>query len=42
MKNLFKIIFGALLVTTLFSSCEKDEIKAEFLGGKAPILTAST
>ena len=42
MKNLFKIIFGALLVTTLFSSCEKDEVKAEFLGGKAPILTAST
>lgn len=31
-----------LLLSAFFTSCEKDEIKSEFLGGTAPKLTAST
>lgn len=42
MKKLIQLICGALLVTTFFASCEKDEIRSEFLGGTAPVLTAST
>jgi len=42
MKKLIQLICSTLLVTTFFASCEKDEIRSEFLGGTAPVLTAST
>ena len=42
MKNIFNLICLALFTAGFLSSCEKDEVKAEFLGGTAPALTAST
>jgi len=42
MKNIVKLIFGSLLLTGIFSSCEKDENKIYFEGGTAPVLTASS
>lgn len=42
MKNIVKLIFGSLLLTSIFSSCEKDENKIYFEGGTAPVLTASS
>ncbi|HQU95610.1 MAG TPA: SusE domain-containing protein [Saprospiraceae bacterium] len=40
-KNLLMILSGFLFLIS-FTSCEKDEVKSEFLGGTAPKLTAST
>ena len=42
MKNIFNLICLALFTMGFLSSCEKDEVKAEFLGGTAPVLTSST
>jgi hypothetical protein len=42
MKNIVKLFTGALLMGTLFSSCEKDENQISYEGGTAPVLTAST
>ena len=41
-KNIFNLICLALFTMGFLSSCEKDEVKAEFLGGTAPVLTSST
>jgi len=40
-KNILMILSGLLFLIS-FTSCEKDEVKSEFLGGTAPKLTAST
>ena len=42
MKNTIKILTGAVLAISLFSSCEKDENKIYYEGGTAPVLTASS
>ena len=36
------MILSGFLFLISFTSCEKDEVKSEFLGGTAPKLTAST
>jgi starch-binding outer membrane protein SusE/F len=41
MKNISKLAFLSLLLTTLIWSCSKDENKIYFEGGTAPVLTAS-
>ena len=42
MKNILKLLFGALFLTGAFFSCKKDENKIFYEGGKAPVLTASS
>lgn len=42
MKNIFKLICLTLFSIGFLTGCEKDEVKAEFLGGTPPVLTAST
>ena len=41
MKKIFKMLFCAVAVLALFSSCKKDENQVYFEGGTAPVLTAS-
>ncbi len=41
MKNILKLLLSTLLVTTVFSACEKDENKISYFGGTAPVLTAN-
>ncbi len=41
MKNIFKLLFGALMLTTAFTACEKDENKISYEGGTPPVLTAN-
>lgn len=42
MKNIVKLLFGALAITGVLSSCEKDENKVFFEGGTPPVLTPSS
>jgi len=42
MKNISKIVFLSLLLTTILWSCSKDEKKIYFEGGTAPVLAASS
>jgi starch-binding outer membrane protein SusE/F len=42
MKNIFNYICFAFFTIGFLTGCEKDETKAEFLGGTAPVLTSST
>jgi len=41
MKNIFKFLFSAFLLTALFTSCKKEENKIFFEGGTNPVLKAS-
>ena len=41
MKHIFKFMLFSFAAFTL-ASCEKDENKVEFIGGTAPVLTASS
>lgn len=42
MKNLIKLLAGFFLLAVSFSSCKKDESKAFYNGGTAPVLSASS
>jgi len=42
MKNILNLICLTLFSVGFLTSCEKDEVRAEFLGGTAPDLVAST
>jgi len=42
MKNIVKQIFLLAAIVTTLASCKKDENKSYFLGGTAPVLTASS
>lgn len=42
MKHIFKIAMVVMVVSTLFSSCKKDENKVLYTGGTNPVLTASS
>jgi hypothetical protein len=42
MKNILKLLFGALFLTGAFLSCKKDENRIFYEGGTAPVLTASS
>jgi hypothetical protein len=41
MKYLSKIFFLITITATMFTSCKKDENKVYYIGGTAPVLTAS-
>jgi starch-binding outer membrane protein SusE/F len=41
MKHILKLLFGAMVLGVVFSSCEKDENKNYFEGGTAPVLKAT-
>lgn len=41
MKNIFKLLSGALVISAVLYSCEKDENRVVFEGGTPPVLTAS-
>jgi hypothetical protein len=41
MKNIFKPLMFAILSMAILSSCSKEEDREIFLGGKAPVLSAS-
>jgi len=42
MKNVIKFLFGSIFMGVIFLSCKKDENKDYYLGGTAPVLTASS
>lgn len=42
MQKVFKILLASFLVTTVISSCKKEETKIFFEGGTAPVLTGNT
>ena len=42
MKNMIKLLLGALFLTMFLFSCKKEENKVYFEGGTAPVFTAST
>ena len=42
MKKVIKLLFASFLMAGLFLSCKKDENKDYYLGGTAPVLTASS
>lgn len=42
MKNIFKILLAAIVLTGILVSCKKDENRIYFEGGTNPVLTASS
>jgi hypothetical protein len=42
MKNIVKLLFGAIFTAALFSSCSKSDNKIFYEGGTNPVLTASS
>lgn len=42
MKNFIKLLFGTVLIATVFVACKKDENKVYYTGATNPVLTASS